>query len=387
MPATPITMQILRAPLPPGKRKERHFDTIVRGMFAERRANGTTMYIRYRDQRGRQREYRIGSLGTITLEQARRKAKELMAQASLGADPAAERAALRAVLTIADFVDEHYQPDCERRLLSHKNQNAYGSRIKRRLGRKALDEVTWADVSGFKETLVREGLAAGTVNRHLAALRAMYNCAKRWGMFKGENPAAAPGMLPEQHRERFLTIEQDKALILALGQDLNQGAATAIAVLMVTGARKSEVTRAEWRHVDFERQELLVPRSKNGRPRRVPLPPVAIGLLRMQRRRCAANERYVFPGNVPERPIEDLRRVWTRTKKASGLPSDLRIHDLRHSMASRLANVGTPLYEIGAILGHQTLSTTQRYAHFAPQRLIETAALASGAWAALPTDK
>ena len=379
-------MQILRALPPPGKRKVRYFDSIVRGMMIERRPTGSTAYIRYRDQRGRQREYRIGSLGTITLEQARRKAKELLAQASLGADPAAKRAALKAVLTIAIFVDEHYLPDCERRLLSYKNQIAYAARIKRRLGRKALDEVTWADVSGFKEALVREGLANGTVNRHLATLRAMYNQAKRCGKFKGENPAAAPGMLHEQHRERFLTLEQDKALILALAQDPNEGAATAIAVLMVTGARKSEVTRAEWRHVDFDRQELLVPRSKNGRPRRVPLPPVAISLLQVQRRRCAANERYVFPGNVPECPIEDLRRVWTRTKKAAGLPADLRIHDLRHSMASRLANVGTPLNEIGAILGHRTLSTTQRYAHFAPQRLIDTAALASGAWAALPTN-
>jgi site-specific recombinase XerD len=64
--------------------------------------------------------------------------------------------------------------------------------------------------------------------------------------------------------------------------------------------------------------------------------------------------------------------------------ADLRIHDLRHSFASALANAGTPLYEIGTVLGHRQLSTTTRYAHHAPQRLVETAATAARAWTLLP---
>ena len=75
-----------------------------------------------------------------------------------------------------------------------------------------------------------------------------------------------------------------------------------------------------------------------------------------------------------------MRGAWARAKKAAGLPADLRIHDLRHSFASALANAGTPLNEIGTVLGHSQLSTTQRYAHHAPQRLIDTATVASRAW-------
>lgn len=380
MPAVTITARILREPLPAGKVKVRLYDAAVTGLIAEKRASLTTFWYKFRDERGRQREYKIGRLGTITLDQARRRAKELAAQVSLGRDPVSEKAAKKAIMTVAAYADREFLPDARNRLRSHRNLDAYFNRIKRAMGNKALDEVTWDDVSAFKADLSAAGLAPGTVNRHLATLRAMYNRAIRAGHHHGNNPAAQPGMLPEQHRERYLTIDQDKALIAALADDQNPIAANALGLLMVTGARKSEVTQAEWSNVDFDRRELLVPRSKSGRPRRIPLSPVAVSLLRLQRRRCSSKERFVFPGQVPGEPIGDLRRIWTRAKAAANLPADLRIHDLRHSMASRLANAGTPLNEIGAILGHRTLSTTQRYAHFQPQRLIDTAAIASAAW-------
>jgi len=84
------------------------------------------------------------------------------------------------------------------------------------------------------------------------------------------------------------------------------------------------------------------------------------------------------------RPLEGLRKPWERAKRAAGLPADLRIHDLRTTLASALANAGTPLYEIGAVLGHRQLSTTSRYAHHSPQRMVETATVAERTWNLLP---
>jgi len=82
--------------------------------------------------------------------------------------------------------------------------------------------------------------------------------------------------------------------------------------------------------------------------------------------------------------LHALRGAWARAKAAAGLPPDLRIHDLRHSFASALANAGIPLFEIGTVLGHRQLSTTTRYAHHAPQRLVETASTAVKAWNLVP---
>jgi len=254
-------------------------------------------------------------------------------------------------------------------------------RIVPHLGRKALDEITQDDVAALRRKLVDEGLAAGTVNRHLATLRAMFNLAAKWGLHTGRNPAAQPNMLRETGRDAYLDAAQTQALIRALDADEGQDGAAALALLAVTGGRKNEVLHARWADVDLGRCLLCVPRAKNGRTRHIALSPVAVGIVRRQAARREGEHPFVFPSaRKRDRPLEDVRGVWARASAAAGLPAGLRIHDLRHSFASVLANLGTPLNEIGVLLGHQQLSTTQRYAHHAPQRLVATAASATLAW-------
>jgi integrase len=183
------------------------------------------------------------------------------------------------------------------------------------------------------------------------------------------------------HRERYLSAEETQALVRALDAEACQDAAAALAMLIVTGARKSEVLLATWDLVDFDRGMLTVLRSKSGRPRHIPLSPVAVGILRRQDARRVDGCPNVFPSRRrPGRPLEDLRGAWERAKVAAGLPADLRMHDLRHSFASALANVGVSLFEIGTVLGHTQLSTTTRYAHHNSRRLVETASSAARAW-------
>ena len=84
--------------VPAGSRKLRLFDDKLSGFFMEVWPSGmVSFYVRYRDQRGRQREMRIGRLGDVTVDQARKRAQEIRAESSLGGDPAAERDRLRAV--------------------------------------------------------------------------------------------------------------------------------------------------------------------------------------------------------------------------------------------------------------------------------------------------
>ena len=286
---------------------------------------------------------------------------------------------------IADFARDRYLPHVQERLRSAFAPEAHlRLRILPFLGKKALDEVNQDDVAALRRKLLAEGLAPGTVNRHLATLRSMFNLALKWQLYEGRNPAASPGMLQEQHRDRFLTAAETQALVRALDAEANQDAASALALLILTGARKQEVLRARWELVDLERG-VLVPLSKSSRPRHVPLSPHAVRVLQVQAGRRLAGNPYVFPSRVVEgRPLEGLHKPWDRAKRAAGLSADLRIHDLRHSFASALANAGTPLYEIGTVLGHRQLAATTRYAHHAPQRLVETASTAARAWNLLP---
>ncbi len=408
MAAITITRTLLQKlpPLPKGTAKNRIFDDKLAGFIAEQRASCTTFYLRYVDSRHRRHEFRIGKLGDITLDQARKRAEQLKAEVSLGGDPAAVLAKLRAVPSVEEFARDRYIPHIQENLRGAHNIEAYlRMRILPAIGKKALDEVTQADVADLRRKLIAAGdLANGTINRHLATLRAMFNQALKWELYEGRNPAASPNMLREVHRDKYLSPAETQALMRALDSDKDQIAAAALALLTVTGARRDEIKLATWENVDFGRGMLTVPRSKNGRPRYIPLSPFAVAVLERQvaRRDAAETERqaalakarapgkpvedkgpnpHVFPSQRrPGEPMEGLRGAWARAKKAAGLAADLRIHDLRHSFASALANAGTPLNEIGTVLGHSQLSTTTRYAHHSPQRLIATATTASTAW-------
>lgn len=105
-------------------------------------------------------------------------------------------------------------------------------------------------------------------------------------------------------------------------------------LLLLTGARKSEVLKARWEHVDRHRSLLTVLRAKSGRPRHIPLSPLAVRVIvhQHQRHRPGGDGGWVFPGKVVGKPLEDLRGPWKRAKAAAGLLPDTRIHDLRHTL-------------------------------------------------------
>lgn len=274
MAATTITRTLAQRlpPLPAGVTKRRVFDDRLIGFILEQRASVSTFYFRYKDSRGRQHEVRLGRLGDVTVDQARKRAEQLKAEVSLGGDPAAEKAKLRAIPTVEQFANDRYLPHARERLRSAHNIEAYlRLRILPALGKKALDEVTQQDVAELRRKLVAEGLANGTANRHLATVRAMFNLALRWELYEGKNPAASPGMLHEMHRDRYLSPVETQALFRALAADPDETAASVLMLLAVTGARRGEALKAKWENVDLERGLLTVPRSKSGRTRHVPL--------------------------------------------------------------------------------------------------------------------
>lgn len=383
MGALPITKALLAAPppLPEGQAKLRIFDRRLKGFIVEFRRSCTTFYFRYQDIRGRHREIKLGRLGDVSLEQARKRAEQLKAETSLGGDPVADGERKRAIPTVASFIAERYLPHVRERLRSAGNIDAYCRRIVPAIGTKALDSVTAADIAAFRRRLLTAKLSNASVNRHLATVRSLFNLALKWGIYEGSNPASSPGMLAERHRDVYLSGDETQALVRALDAEPNREAAAALMLLIVTGARKNEVLKARWENVDLERRLLTVPRSKNGKTRHIALSSLAVRVLLIQlQRKRPGDDGYVFPGKVVGKPLENVRCAWVRAKKAAGLRQDIRIHDLRHSFASALANNGVPLNEIGILLGHSQLSTTARYAHHAPQRLVETAAVAERAW-------
>ena len=118
---------------------------------------------------------------------------------------------------------------------------------------------------------------------------------------------------------------------------------------------------AKRKDIDFGRSTLRLADTKSGRPRHVPLSAAALELIRSLPR-MVGNE-YILPSPVkPGAPLSDLKHPWARIRKAAGCP-DLRIHDLRHSVATWLAESGEPAQTIQQALGHQNIQHTMGYIH------------------------
>ena len=165
----------------------------------------------------------------------------------------------------------------------------------------------------------------------------------------------------------------------ALSQHQNGLAADAIKLLLLTGARRSEVLGMRWDEIDLEARIWIKPpsRTKQKRMHRVPLSGSVMELL-AQLRDGAKGEEFVFPGTGSSGHLADIKRSWASVCAEAGIVN-CRLNDLRHSFASLIVSNGGSLETIGGLLGHSQTQTTKRYAHLFDATLRDAAELVAKA--------
>lgn len=358
---------------PEGSKKVDFFDLEQRGFMLEVRCSGgKTYYQRYTDARGRERQFKIGPADVLGLSVARRQARAVSAQALVGTDPQARKAELRAIPTLDELVRERYLPHVKGYKRSWRtDETVLRVHILPVLGAQYIDQIRAEPIATLVQKMRGVGYATGTTNRVVIVLRHLFNLARKWRVpGVAENPTAGIELAPDVNRERFLSADEARRLIVSIEQDENEVARKAIMLLLLTGARRNEITHAKWEHLEWDRRTLLVPLSKSGKPRSIALNAAAIALLRSID--ASVHSPYIFPAPTTNRPSPSLYFPWQRIRVRAGMP-DLRLHDLRHSFASFLVNSGVSLYVVQGLLGHAHTRYTQRYAHLTPDTLLDAA--------------
>ena len=346
---------------------------------------------------------------------ARGGTQRILGRVASGDDPAADasagrRAAKDATVAIVcvEYLDE------TRAKMKQRTADEYARLFKvyivPSLGRKPVAQVTLRDVSTLHLAHRAHPYQA---NRIVQLLKTFFFWAEARGYCAANtNPCRGFSKFPEERqRERFLTVDEVGRLGAALSKaeltglrpapsmrskpsvlprrrknigrnprtfrsPANPFAVAAIRFLLLTGWREQEALTLQWADVDMERGAATLPNTKTGKSHR-PIGAPAIGLLAGLPR--LDGSRYVFPGTGgAARPLREIKRVWTAVRHAAGL-DDVRLHDLRHTVASFSVASGHSLFLTGKLLGHARAETTQRYAHLADDARKVAADAVSGA--------
>ena len=347
-----------------------YWDGELTGFGLRVRRSGRKSYVVQTRIAGKLCWFTIGPHGPLNPDQARARALEILACAKKGIDPRDVAAQREAEPSMADlgrrFLEEYVPVHCK-----PSTREEYRRSVKLFIdpviGELRVPEVQRKDIAALHHGLRDKPYQA---NRTLGVLSKMFSLAEVWGWRPdGTNPCRHVKRYKEHKRERFLSPEETERLgqVLREAEEEMPSAVAAFRLLLLTGCRMSEIRDLRWDYVKDDCIEL--PDAKTG-GRVVPLGPEARAVLSAIPR--DEDNPWVISGRLPGSHLTDLQRPWRRIRKQAGLEG-VRIHDLRHSFASRALALGESLTMIGKLLGHTQVQTTARYAHLARDS-IQTAA-------------
>lgn len=398
---------IKEAPIPLPTKRFYFADSQEKGLGLYTTPNGAkTFYIRKRIK-GRDERIIIGPAEIISVEKARLKARLIKEQISEGLDPAAERKrAIYKELTLGahckDYIEVYSRKHNKTWHLDERElERFFGDWFQRRM----IDITRFEVQKRYQQITENNGMFQA--NRTLERLRSAYNKAIEWG-WQGDNPARHIKKHREKTRERFIYPEEMPYLIQSLNNEPSVTARDYFWLLLLTGARKTNMLMMRWEQINWKRETWRIPDTKNGESVLLPLLEKSIALLK-QRFENSTSE-WVFPSNLDsEKHFVNAKRAWRRivsratiyqwyaddrfksiidecqlklakdnynnywiklikqraAQEEVTLPiglMDTRIHDIRRTFGSYQAINGSNLLVIGRSLGHKCEKSTRVYA-------------------------
>ena len=352
------------------------WDSELSGFGVRVYPTGRKQYVVQTRERGKApRRLTLGSHGVVTPEEARRRAALAISRIKSGEDPVPEearQAASPAVGRLArQWLEQHVEIHCKPKSIS-LYRVAVDRHILPAVGRTPALSLKPKRVVEIHHSLRDTPVMANNVIRVLS--RIWHWAEERGELPEGKNPCRGVVFFRQDARERFLSDAEFRRL----GETLESVEASgrmsiytisAIRLLLLTGCRKNEILTLKWAHVDLAAGQLNLEGTKTG-ARTVMLSPEAVEVIAGIPRK--EGNPYVIAGLVPGKHLRNLNGSWQIIRQIAGI-GDVRLHDLRHSFASRALALGESLPAIGKLLGHRRVETTARYAHLAQDTLRHSA--------------
>jgi integrase len=313
-----------------------------------------------------QRIQTVGRYGTLTPEEARKKAKVILGSVAAGADPAGDLAARRREMTMAALIDFYETHGCVvqrgKRIGEPMKPLTTSGDIERFAADVLAGKTAKNEKIGPRKRIIVKG-GPGASRKVVRDLSAVFSFAKRTEIVERNPVENAAVRKTDGQKTRFLTLEEVGRLGSALDQLESEGTnvkAINIARLWaLTGCRRNEIAGLKWDEVDFDNGLLVLEDSKTGQSMR-PLGTAALTLLQQIDR--DEDSEYVFPADTGEGHFQGTKTPWARAIRIAQLPG-VTPHTLRHTIGSTAISTGEAIALTGAILGHSNPRSTAIYAH------------------------
>lgn len=243
--------------------------------------------------------------------------------------------------------------------------------VRQRWATQSLSNITPQTFSRYRDERLRT-VSAGTVIRDLGLLRAIFEVARlEWDIPLAENPVARVRKpTPPSARDRRLQPGELEALVSESAKSRNEWLQTGIQLAVETGMRRGEMLNLRWVDICFDTATVVIPVTKTGHARRIPLSDDALDLLAKRRTHSDTGPDLVFPVSP-----NAFRQAWERCKGRVAVTRPticgLRFHDLRHEAVSRFFEMGLSVPEVALISGHRDPRMLFRYTHLRAEDLVK----------------
>lgn len=291
-------------------------------------------------------------------------ARQMEVQADRGDLPPDPKALQR--ITLRELVERYRDTVSPRKRTAHVERIVLNAFLARSICSRRLSDLRTEDFAAYRDERL-QAIKPTSLKRELVPIHHLFEVARNeWGLPIRENPLDKLQLkAPDQRRERRLKPGELDKLIDAARKCRNPLIAPIILFAVETGMRRGEILSMQRKNFDADSQSLLIPETKTGRSRTIPLTAVAVSLLQ---------DRLSGNGNENERafPISAncLRLAWERVKQRAGI-NDLHFHDLRHAAISRFFELGLSTPEVALISGHRDMRMLFRYSHAARETILE----------------